>query len=81
MGECATRTLPVLAYFVFGESLIAEISYMCLYYICPHDHGSHTPASLNIINSALHSRASALLQLIIPTLAAYTHQRVRRGAY
>ena len=73
MGECATRTLPVLAYFVFGESLIAEISYMCLYYICPHDHGSHTPASLNIINSALPSRASALLQLIILTLAAYTH--------
>ena len=25
---------------------------MCLYYNCPHDHGSHTPASLNITSAS-----------------------------
>ena len=63
MGECATRTLPVLARFVIDESLIAGILYTWYVFIIIVLTITELTASLNIINSALHSQASALLQL------------------
>jgi hypothetical protein len=49
-----------------GCDRIAQDSLVLLVeYEDPHDPGSHTPASLDTINSALQSQAIALLQLIV----------------
>ena len=52
-----------------GCDRIAQDSLVLLVeYEDPHDPGSHTPASLDTINSALQSQAIALLQALFITL-------------